>query len=68
VQKEQSILSALPDQPSSCAELVVKSNKLIIPVASDLFDHGPHIMLIEHRSSTITPGHVLEPFAYFANI
>jgi hypothetical protein len=68
VQKEKSILSTLPEEPRPCAKLVDKSNELIIPVTSDLFDHRSDIVFIEDRPRTITSGHVLEPFAHFANI
>jgi hypothetical protein len=61
-------LSTLPEDPGPCAKLVDKSNELIIPITSNLFDHCSDITFVEDRSRTITPGHVLEPFAYFANI
>jgi hypothetical protein len=62
------MLSTHPERPSPCAKVADRSNKLIIPVTSNLFNHRHNVMLVEHRSRAITTGHVFEPFAYLANI
>lgn len=69
VHKEHSILSALPRvQKLHTSGLPGISNKLVVAITSNLFNHRHDIMLVEHRPRTITPGHVFEPFAYLADI
>lgn len=68
--KEQSMLPTLPtaQKISTHPRLAGISNQLIVPITPNFFNNSHNVMLVEHRSRTITAGHMLEPFAYLANI